>query len=197
MVLFGISKKGFSGVSIREVTRNIGIKKSSLYNHYKNKDEILSTIFDHYQNQMEQATPTMQYLQEKISSIPLDQFWEKELANFQRKTQASTIQKISKVVLLEMFQNQRARDIALNEFFTRQQRISVIIFEIMQGKKLIKEDVDPRVLALEYTYGMLGMQFEYNILSNWNLNTSKVQEKMLSHIKFISKIAKNVKRGEK
>jgi AcrR family transcriptional regulator len=171
----------------------VGIKESSLYNHFKNKEDILTTIFDYYTKQMQQATPTKKYLQKKISSIPFDDFWKKGLANFQKATQAPKIQKISKIVLLEMFQNPRARDIALNEFFTRQQKIAAMIFKIMQEENLIKKSADPNVLALEYTYTMLGMQFEYNILSNWNLDISDVQEKMQSHIKFISKIAKNAK----
>jgi AcrR family transcriptional regulator len=187
------SKKGYSGVSIREITRNVGIKESSLYNHFKNKEEILSTIFDYYTLQMEQATPTIEYLKKKIKSIPPEKFWKKGLTNFQRATQTPQIQKISKIVLLEMFQNKRARDIALKEFFTRQQEIAIMIFEIMQEKKLVGSEVDSKVLALEYTYAMLGMQFEYNLLSNWNLKTIKVQQKMLSHIKFISNIAKNSK----
>ena len=56
--------------------------------------------------------------------------------------------------------------------------------------------MDSELLAMEYTYGMLAMQFEYNILNNWNLGTAKVREKMLDHIKFISEYAKSVKRGE-
>jgi AcrR family transcriptional regulator len=191
------SRKGFSGVSVREIARNVGVKESSIYNHYKNKDDILSTIFDFFQTQMQQATPTKEYLQDKISTIPPEKFWEKGLANFQRATQTPQIQKISKIVLLEMFQNDRARDIALEEFFTRQQNLAVMIFEIMQEKNLIQKNADPRVLALEYTYAMLGLQFEYNILSNWNMDTGKVQQKMLSHIRFISEIAQNIKGGEK
>jgi AcrR family transcriptional regulator len=191
------SRKGFSGVSVREIARNVGVKESSIYNHYKNKDDILSTIFDFFQTQMQQATPTKEYLQDKISTIPPEKFWEKGLANFQRATQTPQIQKISKIVLLEMFQNDRARDIALEEFFTRQQNLAVMIFEIMQEKNLIQKNADPRVLALEYTYAMLGLQFEYNILSNWNMDTGKVQQKMLSHIRFISEIAQNTKGGEK
>ena len=89
----------------------------------------------------------------------------------------------------------RARDIALNEFFTRQQELAIMILEVMQENNLTGKDSDPRVLALEYTYALLGMQFEYNILSNWNLDTGKVQQKMLSHIRFISDIAKKPSGG--
>ncbi|MBE3554734.1 MAG: TetR/AcrR family transcriptional regulator [Thermicanus sp.] len=39
------SRKGYTGVSIRDITGEVGIKESSLYKHFKNKEEILQTIF--------------------------------------------------------------------------------------------------------------------------------------------------------
>ncbi len=191
------SKKGFSGVSVREIARNVGIKESSLYNHFQNKDDILAQIFDYFQTEMEKTSLSEEYLTEKISNMPATEFWEKGLTNFQQTTLKPEIQKISKIVLLEMFNDQRARDIAIKEFFTRQQKITETIFNLMQEKNLIKKGLDTKLLAQEYSYGMLGMQFEYNILNNWNLDTLNIRKKMLNHITFISEYAKVVKGGEK
>lgn len=191
------SQKGFSAVSVREIARNVGIKESSLYNHYQNKDDILTKIFDYYETTMEKTTPSEEYLAQKINALPTQEFWEKGLAIFQQATQKSEVQKISKIVLLEMFRNERARDIALNEFFTRQQNLTETIFSSMQKRGLTKKELNPKILAMEYTYGMLAMQFQYNILSNWNLPTNKIRKMMLDHIKFISDYAKSPKGGEK
>jgi AcrR family transcriptional regulator len=190
------SKKGFSGVSVREIAKNVGIKESSLYNHFKNKDDILAKIFDYFQTEMEKTALSEEYLLEKISTIPVKEFWEKGLTNFQEKTQKSLMQKISKIVLLEMFKDERARDIAIREFFTRQQKLNEMIFTLMQKNDLIKKSIDPKLLAMEYSYGMLALQFEYNILNNWNLSTDKVRGKMFDHIKFISNYIKSVNEGE-
>jgi AcrR family transcriptional regulator len=187
------SQKGFSGVSVREIARAVGIKESSIYNHYKNKDDILANIFDYYETEIERATPTKEYLAERINTLSANEFWEKGLRNFQSTTQKPVMQKISKIVLLEMFQNKRARDIALNEFFTRQQKLTETIFSLMQKRKLVDQDKDPKFLATEYAYGLLAMQFEYNILSNWCLAIDEVRKKMVDHIKFISEYAKSAK----
>lgn len=191
------SKKGFSGVSVREIARAVGIKESSIYNHFKNKDDILATILDYYETEIEKATPTEEYLAEKINTLSVSEFWKKGLSNFQSTTQKPVMQKISKIVLLEMFQNKRARDIALNEFFTRQQKLTETIFILMQKKKLVDQNKDPKFLATEYAYGLLAMQFEYNILSNWCLAIDEVRKKMVDHIKFIAEYAKSTKEGEK
>ena len=184
------SKKGFNGVSVRELARAVDIKESSIYNHYKNKDDILSTILDYFETEIEKATPTEKYLAKRINDLSVSEFWEKGLKNFQSTTQKPVMQKISKIVLLEMFQNKRARDLALNEFFTRQQILIETIFSLMQKRKRIDQDKDPKFLATEYAYGLLAMQFEYNILSNWCLAVDEVRQKMFDHIKFISEYAK-------
>ncbi|MFF2890540.1 TetR/AcrR family transcriptional regulator [Paenibacillus sp. NPDC057967] len=42
------SRQGFNAVSIRDITGLVGIKKSTLYYHFKNKEHILSSIFAEY-----------------------------------------------------------------------------------------------------------------------------------------------------
>ena len=38
------SEFGYDGVSIRQIASNVGIKESSIYNHYKSKEAILDSI---------------------------------------------------------------------------------------------------------------------------------------------------------
>jgi AcrR family transcriptional regulator len=190
-----ISQKGFNGVSVREIAGNVGIKVSSLYNHFQNKDDILTKIFNYYQAEIEKTTLSKNYLEKKIDSLSAQEFWEKGLQNFQAVTLKPVMQKISKIILLEMFRDERARDIALDVLFSRQQKLVETIFELMQEKGLIKDNLDPKFLAMEYTYGLLAMQFEYDILNNWNFATEKVRKKMFDHIKFISEYAKSAKGG--
>jgi len=191
------SVKGFSGVSVREIARAVGIKESSLYNHFQNKDDILTQIFDYFQGEMKKTSLSEEYLEQKISNMTAEEFWEKGLTNFQQTTLKPEMQKIFKIVLLEMFNDPRARDIAIQEFFTRQQKVTETIFILMKKKGSIKKILDAKILAQEYSYGMLGMQFEYNILNNWNLDTAAIIKKMWNHIAFISEYAKVVKGGEK
>ena len=66
----------------------------------------------------------------------------------------------------------------------------------MQKRNLVKQDLDTEFLATEYAYGLLAMQFEYDILRNWSFATDKVRQKMLDHIKFIAEYAKSAEQGE-
>ncbi|KOA18706.1 biofilm operon icaADBC HTH-type negative transcriptional regulator IcaR [Clostridium homopropionicum DSM 5847] len=44
--LFSI--KGYDSVSVRDISKAVGIKESSLYNHFKNKQDIFNTIINEY-----------------------------------------------------------------------------------------------------------------------------------------------------
>lgn len=46
------SQKGYSGVSVRDITHEVGINESSLYNHYKNKEALLGAIFEYFRAEM-------------------------------------------------------------------------------------------------------------------------------------------------
>lgn len=42
------SVKGFDPVSVRDIASAVGIKESSIYNHFKNKQDIFDTLFEEY-----------------------------------------------------------------------------------------------------------------------------------------------------
>lgn len=47
------SVRGYSGVSIRDIAGAVGIKESSIYKHYKGKEDIFETIVRHYKEKTE------------------------------------------------------------------------------------------------------------------------------------------------
>ena len=46
------SEHGYDGVSIRRIAGEVGIRESSIYNHYPNKQSILKAILDYYIEEM-------------------------------------------------------------------------------------------------------------------------------------------------
>ena len=76
------SKYGYDGVSVRQIASEVGIKESSIYNHYSSKQAILNRILEYYVEEMtsdeipltRQAltwTGDLTFLQGRLRGIPL------------------------------------------------------------------------------------------------------------------------------
>lgn len=52
--------KGFDAVSIKDVADAVGITQSSMYNHFKSKQEILDTMYDYYCYYFHKDLPTLE-----------------------------------------------------------------------------------------------------------------------------------------
>jgi len=182
------SQNGFHGSSIRDIARSVGIKESSIYNHFKGKDGILAAILEGYTSTLEGTMLTEEEIDERLDAVSHEEFWRRGLASFMALTRAPRIEKTSQIVSLEMFRDERARDIALQERFTRQQGSVELIFTRMKLKGFLG-DVEPRHLALAYAYGMLGLSMEYSLLKSWGMDTGPVEEKMYRLIRFIAGVS--------
>ena len=182
------SNRGFHGVSIREIARAVGIKESSIYNHFSSKENILDTIFDQFQAEMEGTIPSKEYIEKALEGVSFEEFWRRGMSIFTSKTQTPRMGNISKILLLEMFRNERARDLALTELFTRQQDVVRMIFGVMMEKGMIA-DTDLDALTNAYSYAMLAMQMEWNLRKSWGLDVSSIEGKMARHIGFISNVS--------
>lgn len=183
------SQKGYNGVSVRELARTVGIKESSIYNHYGSKYEILTSILKLFTSTMEGTVLTEKEIEERISTLPPEEFWKAGTSKFMETTGDPRIGKISLIVFQEMFRDWRARDIALKELFSRQQELVRIIFSKMRGRGIIGQ-VDTEALANAYSYSMLALRFEYNLLKFWGMDTGPVEEKMAKHIRFIASVSR-------
>lgn len=184
-----ISQKGYNGVSIRELARSVGIKESSIYNHYGSKDEILTAMLDLFSSRMEGTVLTDEEIDERISALSPEEFWRVGTSRFMETTEDPKMEKISLIVFQEMFRDARARDIALRELFSRQQELVQLVFSRMMDRGIIGQ-VDTKALANAYSYTMLALRFEYNLRKIWDMDTGPVEEKLAQHIRFIAGIAR-------
>jgi AcrR family transcriptional regulator len=64
------SKHGFTEVSVRDIAFEVGIKVSSLYNHFSSKEEILKTLYDYYNFHWEKSCPDILNLLTLAETIP-------------------------------------------------------------------------------------------------------------------------------
>ncbi len=177
------SKEGYNGVSIREITREVGIKESSLYNHFKNKEEILTTIFDLFQYEFSKTLPSIEMLDQILTQSSLEDFFNQGFKNFKVHIDNPINEKLWRILYMEHFRQSFVRDIFLYDIIQKTLDFLELVFEklISQGKV---KPLKPALLAAEYQYPIFSMLTEYNILRFDRKETSEIENKMKEHIVF-------------
>ncbi|MEK4513263.1 MULTISPECIES: TetR/AcrR family transcriptional regulator [Paenibacillus] len=172
---------GYSAVSIREITRNVGIKESSLYNHFRNKNEIIETIYTNYRMELARILPSMEKVDELIPLMEPEVFMQQGFTLFKMSYNNPTFEKMWRIVQIEQFRDVRARDIYLNDICN-----NTLLFVEQVFQKLINmgkmKPLDPTDLAAAYQYPVFAMMIEYYILKCDQKDTSLLEKRMNNHI---------------
>ena len=142
------SQNGYAGTNIRELSASLGLVKSGVYKHYESKEAIWNALLD----QM------IAYYGEHFGSpdhLPPVPDSPEELTRLTMHMVNITVhdEKIimtRKVLTLEQFRDDRARDLATKHFLTGLTEMFTRIFTGMMEKGVLRED-DPKMLAFAYT----------------------------------------------
>ncbi len=142
------SQNGYAGTNVRELTASLGLVKSSMYKHFKSKEEIWNTLLD----------KMIAYYGERFGSpehLPPAPDSPEDLVQMTMRMVDFTVrdEKIvmtRKVLAIEQFRDERARELASKHFLTGLTDMFTPVFAGMMDKGLLRKD-DPKMLAFSYT----------------------------------------------
>ena len=142
------SQKGYDGTNIRELTASLGLVKSSMYKHYKSKEEIWNSLLDRmiaYYNERFGST-------ENLPPVPdtLDELVAMTMRMVDITVHDERILMTRKLLSIEQYRDERARQLATKHFLTGLTEMFTYIFDGMMKKGLLRND-DPQMLAFAYT----------------------------------------------
>ena len=142
------SRNGYAGTNMRELMASIGYAKSSTYRHFESKEEIWNTLLDEMIAYYGERFGSPEHLPPVPDS--LDELTAMTMRMVCITAQDETIVKTRKVLTLEQFRDERARDLATKHFLTGLTEMFTGIFKGMMEKGLLRRD-DPEMLAFAYT----------------------------------------------
>lgn len=142
------SQKGYDGTNIRELTASLGLVKSSMYKHFKSKEEIWNALLDkmiaYYNDRFgsaEHLPPVPDSLEELVAMTM-------QMVDFTVHDERVVMTR--KLLSIEQYRDDRARQLATKHFLTGLTEMFTHIFEGMMSKGLLRSD-DPQMLAFTYT----------------------------------------------
>ena len=158
------SRYGYDGVSIRQIAREVGIKESSIYNHYKSKESILNMILEFYIKEMKSDEISLTQANENLN-VSLEYFYNAGLDLYISKLSKPNMMKITRIILVEAYHNEKIRQFIKKEMVDGPINGWILLFNLMKDNNLIDGNADSRQLAESFYYYGLYLLNEHFIIN--------------------------------
>jgi len=148
MALELFSQNGYAGTNVRELTAALGLVKSSMYKHFESKAAIWNALLDQMIAYYGQRFGSP----ENLPPVPdsLEGLVQMTMGMVNLTVHDEKIVMTRKLLSIEQFRDERARDLATTHFLTGLTDMFTPIFAGMMDRGLIRRD-DPGMLAFAYT----------------------------------------------
>ena len=142
------SQNGYAGTNIRELTESLGLVKSAMYRHFESKEEIWNALLDEMIAYYNARFGSPEHLPPAPDSLEGLVTMTMQMVDF--TVHDEKVVKTRKMLTIEQFRDERARDLATKYFLTGLTEMFTPLFAGMMGKGLLCRD-DPAMLAFAYT----------------------------------------------
>ena len=186
------SEKGLSNISMSQIAEFIGIKKPSLYNHFKSKDEIIEATYQYLRNEAKSSLSIGEIDYARlIEGKSLKEILMLTINNYNNMNMQESMLKFYKIIYAERTFNPLAAKILIEETNRMVNATKNLFYALQVHKKLNVESID--VVATSFAM-IIHAFMDYNL----DLNTAK-EEKSDNLIKFIDWFSNQfaVKKDEK
>lgn len=143
------SKKGYDSVSVRTIASEVGIKESSIYNHYSSKKDILRSILNYFEEYFKGNPLDDESIRKLLEENP-EEFYHQGSEMFKQQIFEEKILKIMKLIFVQMYQIDEVKEFFLREILGGSTDFWSDVFEILIQKNVIGSDCNPNKLAEMY-----------------------------------------------
>ena len=158
------SQYGYDGVSIRQIAGEVGIKESSIYNHYKSKESIIDEILNYYIHEMtKEEIPLAQA--SKNLDVSFEYFYKAGLDLYISKLSEDKMMKITRIILIESYHNEKIKNFVKVAIIEHAINGWSKLFDLMKEKNLINNDYESVQLARSFYYYGLFLLIEHFIIN--------------------------------
>ena len=155
------AQKGYDNVSIRDIASAVGIKESSIYKHYTNKEAILQKIIQYPLAKMYTIAQRDDTTEQLIQKEGLEGFIADTGTVFASWLTDPNTTKILRIFYIELYHNDEIMQ-SYTDLISAGETFWTLVFSIMIKQGLIKPQ-DPQVLSSEF------LAYFWNAFTNYFL----------------------------
>jgi len=150
------SNKGLGGVSMSMIAESIGIKKPSLYNHFKSKADLINQMYTYLREQAIKKTHTQpNSLEEIFNNLSACEVMQKLVNNYIVMNSEKNMQMFYKVIYAERTISSEAAKIMVAET-EKMINATKQVFKVLQDKKLLMFN-DIEISAISFALTVHGL----------------------------------------
>jgi len=177
------SGNGYNGASLQDIADVVGIKKSSIYNHFSCKEDIINQIYLKFMETLIETTPSKDLIKNTLDNNPsVEDFWKDRIKTYFKNSVISETGQLWAVVFMEQFRDEKAGALIIEEN-QRMINTTSMILKIMIKRRLIRK-ADPDLMATEFMYAVRALHYEYIIRHTYQMDTASCLKKVMEHIDF-------------
>lgn len=150
---------GYDATSVRNICKAVGLSESSLYNHYKGKEDLLSAILERCNEVFERENPTTAEREHLADTLSLRQMLVYMLDRYIASWEDPKNLQIWQVVSNEQYKNKEAGMIIIRETARRIERATAIFDQMQRNNKMIP--CDSHRVATDYVYSIRSQHLTY------------------------------------
>lgn len=144
------SQRGYSAVSIRDICKEVGIKESSIYYHFKNKQAVFEELLNRFQKKADSMMNHLTSLLTQDCSHLGNHFY-LEVCNyyFEDYLMDEFCNKVMRLMWIEQFNNKEVKQAYDYWMFTEPLKFQSKVFQMLMEIGLIKK-TDSEYIAIKY-----------------------------------------------
>ncbi|KUO74480.1 MAG: hypothetical protein APF81_14645 [Desulfosporosinus sp. BRH_c37] len=174
--------KGYDNVSIRVIAKGVGVKESSLYNHFKCKKDILDVLLKEFAVRAQYTRPTYEQLEKMMSIMSLEEILKNIMFSVGRNIDA-ILENTAIIIQSEKFRNQQAAEAYYKYLVIEPAAYYQNLIDMMNQKEMIKYKNVQKIIT-QYCYTATAVSQEFFMAKQGYGSIEESVKRMLETIEF-------------